>query len=77
VPNVKELNDKILHEAHESAYSMHPRWNKMYHDVKVTYWCYGMKRDVVKYVTLCNTCQLVKAEHQRPAGLLQPLQVPE
>jgi hypothetical protein len=25
VPNVKELRDKILHEAHESAYSIHPR----------------------------------------------------
>jgi hypothetical protein len=24
VPNVKELKDKILHEAHESAYSIHP-----------------------------------------------------
>jgi hypothetical protein len=24
VPNVKELKDKILYEAHESAYSIHP-----------------------------------------------------
>jgi hypothetical protein len=37
VPNVKELKDKILHEAHESAYSIHPGWNKMYHDLKATY----------------------------------------
>jgi hypothetical protein len=37
VPNVKELKDKILHEAHESAYSIHPRGNKMYHDLKATY----------------------------------------
>jgi hypothetical protein len=36
-----------------------------------------MKRDVAEYVALCDTCQQVKAEHQRPAGLLQPLQVPE
>jgi hypothetical protein len=28
-------------------------------------------------VALSDTCQRVKAEHQRPAGLLQPLQVPE
>jgi hypothetical protein len=35
VPNVKKLKDKILHEAHESAYSIHPRGNKMYHDLKV------------------------------------------
>jgi hypothetical protein len=47
VPNVKELKDKILCEAHESAYSIHPGGNKMYHDLKATYWWYGMKRDVV------------------------------
>nr|AAM01049.1 putative polyprotein [Oryza sativa Japonica Group]ABB47061.1 retrotransposon protein, putative, Ty3-gypsy subclass [Oryza sativa Japonica Group] len=30
-----------------------------------------------EFVALCDVCQRVKAEHQRPAGLLQPLQVPE
>jgi hypothetical protein len=56
VPNVKELKDKILHEAHESAYSIHLGGNKMNHDLKATYWWYGTKRDVAKYVTLFNTC---------------------
>jgi transposase InsO family protein len=77
VPNIKELKAKILCEAYESAYSIHPGGNKMYHDLKATYWWYGLKRDVVEYVTLCDTCQRVKAQHQRPAGLLQPLQVHE
>jgi hypothetical protein len=77
VPNLKKLKYKILREAHESAYSIHPGGNKMYHDLKATYWWYGMKRDITEYVALCDTCQLVKAEQQRPAGLLQPLQVPE
>ena len=36
-----------------------------------------MKKDIGKYVALCDTCQRVKAEHQRPAGLLQPLKIPE
>jgi IS30 family transposase len=36
-----------------------------------------MKRDVIEYVALCDTCQRVKAEHQRPARLLQPLKIPE
>jgi hypothetical protein len=64
VPTVKELKDKILHKAHESTYSIHLGENKMYHDLKATYWWYGMKRDVVKYVAFCDTCQRVKAEHQ-------------
>jgi hypothetical protein len=64
VPTVKELKDKILHKAHESTYSIHLGENKMYHDLKATYWWYGMKRDVAKYVAFCDTCQRVKAEHQ-------------
>jgi hypothetical protein len=64
VSNIKELKDKILCEAHESTYSIHPRGNKMYHDLKTTYWWYGMKRDIAEYVALCDTCQQVKAKHQ-------------
>jgi hypothetical protein len=57
VPNIKELKDKILREVHESAYSIHLWGNKMYHDLKATYWWYGMKRDIAKYVALYDTCQ--------------------
>jgi hypothetical protein len=49
----------------------------MYKDLKTRYWWYGMKRDIAEYVLLCDTCQRVKAEHQRPAGLLQPLKIPK
>jgi hypothetical protein len=69
-PNIKELKDKILRDAHEPAYSIHPGGNKMYHDLKATYWWYSMKRDITKYVALCDTCQRVKVEHQRPVVLL-------
>jgi hypothetical protein len=54
VPNIKELKYKIFSEAHESAYSIHPGRNKKYHDLKVIYWWYGLKRDVAKYVALCD-----------------------
>jgi hypothetical protein len=54
VPNVKELKDTIFLEAHESAYSIHLGRNKMYHDLKANYWWYRIKRDVVKYVALCD-----------------------
>ena len=36
-----------------------------------------MKREIATLVMKCDICQGVKAEHQRPAGLLQPLKVPE
>jgi hypothetical protein len=57
VHNVKELKEKILREAHASAYSIHHGGNKMYHDLRATYWWYGMKRDIAEYVALYDTCQ--------------------
>jgi len=36
-----------------------------------------MKREITQYVAKCLVCQQVKAEHQRPAGLPQPLPIPE
>ncbi|WVZ93731.1 hypothetical protein U9M48_039688 [Paspalum notatum var. saurae] len=57
----------ILSEAHDTAYSIHPGSTKMYHDLKERFLWYGMKRAVEEYVAVCDTCQRVKAEHQRPA----------
>ena len=36
-----------------------------------------MKNDVARYVEECFTCRKVKAEHQKPHGKLQPLDIPE
>jgi hypothetical protein len=77
VPEVKEIKELILHESHDSAYSIRPGSTKMYHDLKSRYWWYGMKRAIAEYVALCDNCQSVKAERQRPAGLLQPLKIPQ
>jgi hypothetical protein len=77
VSDVKKIKDIILQEVHNSTYSIHPGGNKMYQDLKVSYWWYRMKHDVAEYVALCDTCQRVKEEHQRPTGLLQPLKVPD
>jgi hypothetical protein len=48
----------------------------MYKDLKVQFWWEKMREDIAEYVTRCDTCQRVKAEHQRPASLLQPLEIP-
>jgi hypothetical protein len=77
VPNQKHVKELIFREAQDSAYSIHPGSTKMYKHVKPRCWWYGMKQDVAEYVVLCDTCQRVKVEHQRPAGLLQPLKIPK
>ena len=77
VPNVPELRGEILQEAHLSRYSIHPGSDKMYKDLKEYYWWPNMKEEVTEWVLKCLTCQKVKAERQRPGGLLQPLEIPE
>ncbi|GJU99121.1 putative reverse transcriptase domain-containing protein [Tanacetum coccineum] len=58
-------------------YSVHPGADKMYYDLRDMYWWPGMKRDIATYVSECLTCAKVKAEHQRPSGLLQQPEIPE
>lgn len=77
VPSDVELKQELMREAHETPYSIHPGSTKMYKDLKEQFWWNGIKKDVVEFVSRCLTCQLVKAEYQRPSGLLQSLEVPE
>ncbi|KAA3470390.1 integrase [Gossypium australe] len=49
----------------------------MYNDLKQFYWWQGMKRDISEFVSKCFICQQVKAEHQVPSSLLQPVMIPE
>ena len=77
VPDTEGLRRLIMEEAHSSRYSVHPGATKMYQDLKQLYWWEGMKRDVADYVARCLNCQQVKAEHQKPSGLLQRMEIPE
>ena len=76
VPKNFELRKQILDEAHLSRYSIHPGSNKMYHDLRQRFWWTRMKREVSKYVSECDICRRVKASHLKPAGMLQPLDIP-
>ncbi|GJZ84126.1 reverse transcriptase domain-containing protein [Tanacetum coccineum] len=64
------LRTVIMHESHKSKYSIHLGSDKMYQDMKKLYWWPNMKADIATYVRKCLTCAKVKAEHQRPSGLL-------
>ncbi|WVZ48596.1 hypothetical protein U9M48_000017 [Paspalum notatum var. saurae] len=67
VPKDMELRKKILDEAHTSMFTMHPGSNKMYQDLKQKFWWTRMKREIAKYVSECDVCQRVKADHLKPA----------
>nr|GEZ95304.1 reverse transcriptase domain-containing protein [Tanacetum cinerariifolium] len=65
------LRDLFMHELDKSKYSIHSRSDKMYQDLKPLYWWPNMKADIATYVSKCLTYAKVKAEHQKPSGLLQ------
>ncbi|VVA41440.1 PREDICTED: retrotransposon, partial [Prunus dulcis] len=75
VPNDEALKREILEEAHSSAFAMHPGSTKMYHTLREHYWWPFMKKEIAEYVWKCLICQQVKAERQKPSGLLQPLPI--
>ncbi|GKE41605.1 putative reverse transcriptase domain-containing protein, partial [Tanacetum coccineum] len=70
------LRDLVMHESYKSKYSIHPGSDKMYQDLKLLYWWPNMKADIATYVSKCLTCAKVKAEHQKPSGLLQQPEIP-
>ena len=77
VPQLVGLREEILNEFYCSRFAMHPGSMKMYHDLRHQYYWSGMKKNIRDFVRRCLTCQQVKAERQRPVGLLQPLEVVE
>jgi hypothetical protein len=77
VPRDPEIKRLIFQEAHDSPYSIHPGNMKMYMDLKERFWWTSMKREIAEFIALCDVCNRVKAKHQKPAGLLQPLPIPD
>nr|GFA08765.1 putative reverse transcriptase domain-containing protein [Tanacetum cinerariifolium] len=70
LPCYGELRTLIMHESYKLKYSIHPGSDKMYQDMKLLYWWPNMKADIATYVNKCLMCLKVKAEHQKPSGLL-------
>ncbi|GJY37319.1 putative reverse transcriptase domain-containing protein [Tanacetum coccineum] len=76
IPCLGDLRTLIMHESHKSKYSIHPRSDKMYQDLKKLYWWPNMKADIATYVSKCLTCTKVKAEYQNLSGLLVQPEIP-
>ncbi|GJS52661.1 putative reverse transcriptase domain-containing protein [Tanacetum coccineum] len=77
LPCYGDLRNVIMHESHKSKYSIHLGSDKMCQDMKKLYWWPNMKADIATYVSKCLTCARVKAEHQRPSGLLVQPEIPQ
>ncbi|GJW17487.1 putative reverse transcriptase domain-containing protein [Tanacetum coccineum] len=70
IPCFGDLRELIMNESHKSKYSVHPKSDKMYQDLKKLYWWPNMKAEIATYVSKCLTCAKAKAKYQKPSGLL-------
>nr|GEX16410.1 retrotransposable element Tf2 [Tanacetum cinerariifolium]GEX16422.1 retrotransposable element Tf2 [Tanacetum cinerariifolium] len=74
IPYFPDLETLIMHESHKSKYFIYHGSDKIYQDLKKLYWWPNIKAEIATYVSKCLTCAKVKAECQKPSGLLvQPV----
>ena len=66
-----------MDEVHKKSYSGHPGYLKTITTLRKLFYWPNMKGEIVEYLARFHDCQQVKAKHQHPAGLLQPLLLPE
>nr|GEX22018.1 putative reverse transcriptase domain-containing protein [Tanacetum cinerariifolium] len=76
LPLFGDLGDLIMHESHKLKYSIHSGSDKMYQDLKKHYRWPNMKAIITEYVGKYLTCSRVKAECQKPSGLLVQPKIP-
>ena len=74
---LSSVRAELLAEGHRSRFAIHPGSTKMYRNLRRHFWWLGMKKHVATFISQCSTCQQIKVEHQKPSGLLQPLQIPQ
>nr|GFA71224.1 putative reverse transcriptase domain-containing protein [Tanacetum cinerariifolium] len=77
----KDVGDMLIENSKDPeklrTEKLEPRSDKMYQDMKKVYWWPNMKAKFSTYVSKCLTCAKVKAEHQRPSGLLVQPEIPQ
>nr|GEV50578.1 putative reverse transcriptase domain-containing protein [Tanacetum cinerariifolium] len=77
VPRFEGLKDLIMNESRKSKYSIHHGSDKMYNDLKKLHWWPNIKADIATFVSKCLTSAKVKAEYQKPSGLLVQPEIPQ
>ena len=77
VPNNKRIKEEILKENHDLVNVRYPGQCRILELLKRTYWWPGLKEDVKRYVQECFKCQQNKIQHQKKAGELHLLEIPQ
>ncbi|KAI2662338.1 Transposon Tf2-6 polyprotein [Labeo rohita] len=71
------LRPRVLAEVHNTPSSGHPRIEVTLQLLGNRFWWPGQRADAIQYIRRCTVCNISKVPHRLPAGLLQPLPVPQ
>jgi len=77
VSQTSTLIPKILHTFHDSILGGHSGFLRTYERISGELYWRGMKAEIKKYVEQCEICQRNKYEATKPAGVLQPIPIPD
>ena len=75
-PRTSSLIPTILHTFHDSVIGGHSGQLQTYKRIATELFWEGMKSDIKSYIDQCPVCQQNKIQALSPAGLLQPLPIP-
>ena len=73
----QSLRQKIMKENHDVPSIGHMGQYRTVDLIKRAFYCRGLWKDVGQYVQSCLVCQLMKSDHWKKAGLLQPIPLPK
>ena len=77
IPNLDDLRISLLFDHHDIPTAGHQGFSRTLDSLKKNFYWETLREDTMKYVVSCDSCQRVKASNTSPAGLLQPLPIPE
>lgn len=77
IPRWGNLRRELMKECHDSLWAGHPGIQRTLALLERLYYWPRMEEDVEGYVRTCLVCQQDKVEQKQPAGLLEPLPIPE
>ena len=73
----QSMRQEIMKEHHDVPLIGHVGVHRTVDHIKRAFWWKGLWGDVSQYVRSCPVCQLMKSDHRKKAGLLQPIPLPE
>ncbi|MCI14924.1 CCHC-type integrase, partial [Trifolium medium] len=77
VPNSPDIKKQILTEFHTSHMGGHAGILRTIARIQAQFYWKNMRQDIKEYVQQCLICQQAKTSNSVPAGLLQPLPIPD